>query len=50
MKNYKVTVTGKSGSISYEMVKTLKGAQSAAKRIAAEAFYGKEVEITITEI
>jgi hypothetical protein len=50
MKNYKVTVTSKSGSISYDVLKTLKGAYGVAKRLANEAFYGEEVEITVTEI
>ncbi len=50
MKDYKVTVKGVSGSISYEVFKTLRGAKGVAKKIANEAFYGEEVEITILEI
>lgn len=49
MKSYKVTVKGISGSISYEVRKTLKGAQGVAKRIANEAFFGESVEVTIVE-
>ena len=47
MKNFKVTVKGESGSISYEVRKTLKGAQNFGKRIANEAFYSEKVEILI---
>tara|TARA_R110002033_G_C3809279_1_gene231991 strand:+ start:199 stop:387 length:189 start_codon:yes stop_codon:yes gene_type:complete len=47
MKDFKVTVKGESGSISYEVIKTLKGAKGFAKRLANEAFYGEEVEIMI---
>lgn len=47
MKDFKVTVKGESGSISYEVTKTLKGAKGFGKRLANEAFYGEEVEITI---
>ncbi len=47
MKNYKVTIKGKSGVLKYEVFKTLKGANGFAKRIANEAFYGEEVEIII---
>lgn len=47
MKFFKVTVKGESGSISYEVLKTLKGAQNFGKRIANEAFYSEEVEIVI---
>ena len=50
MKNYKVTVKSATGFIDYDVVKTLKGAQSFAKKIANEAFYGEKVEITIEEI
>lgn len=47
MKDLKVTVSGKSGKLTYEVLKTLKGATSFANKIANEAFYGEEVEITI---
>lgn len=47
MKDFKVTVKGQSGSISYEVRKTAKGAQSFGNRLAREAFYGEEVEIII---
>ena len=47
MKDYKVTVKGESGEISYEVTKTEKGAYAVGKRVANEAFYGEEVEITV---
>lgn len=50
MKNYKVTITGTSGSISYEVFKTYRGAVGLGKRVANEAFYGEEVQVTIEEI
>lgn len=50
MKNFKVTVKGDSGSITYEVRKTTKGANSFAKKIANEEFYDEVVSITITEI
>lgn len=50
MKNYKVTIKGTASSISYDVVKTLKGVNGFAKKIANEAFYGEQVEIVILEI
>ena len=50
MKNYKVTVKAKVGALTYEVRKTLKGAQGFAKKIANDAFYGEEVEIIIQEL
>ena len=50
MKNYKVTVSGVSGTISYEVCKTLRGANGFAKKIANEAFFGEEVTVTIEEL
>jgi hypothetical protein len=50
VKNYKLTVKGESGSISYEVIKTMKGANSFAKKIANEAFYGELVTIEIVEL
>ena len=50
MKDFKVTIKGQSGSISYEVRKTHKGALGLGKRVANEAFFGEEVEITIEEI
>ncbi|MFA5669890.1 MAG: hypothetical protein WCX83_00305 [Candidatus Cloacimonas sp.] len=50
MKDLKVTIRGKSGKISYEVRKTLKGANSFANKIANEAFYDEEVEIVIEAI
>ena len=50
MKDFKVTVTGETGSISYEVRKTAKGAESFGKKVAAEAFYGESCTIVIVEI
>ena len=50
MKDFKVTVTGETGSISYEARKTAKGAESFGKKVAAEAFYGEICTIEIVEI
>ncbi len=50
MNSYKVTVKCNAGSISYEVMKTKKGAESFGKKIANEAFYGEECEMEIVEI
>ena len=50
MKDFKVTVTGETSSISYEVRKTAKGAESFGKKVAAEAFYGEICTITVVEI
>ena len=50
MKDFKVTVTGETGSISYEVRKTAKGAESFGKKVAAEAFYGEICTIAVVEI
>ena len=50
MKNFKVIVTGETGSISYEVRKTAKGAESFGKKVAAEAFYGESCTIAVVEI
>lgn len=50
MKDFKVTVTGETGSISYEVRKTAKGAESFGKKVAAEAFYGERCTIEVVEI
>ena len=50
MKDFKVTVTGETGSISYEVRKTAKGAESFGKKVAAEAFYGESCTIAVVEI
>jgi hypothetical protein len=47
VKKYKVTVSGASGEISYEVCKTLRGANGFAKKLANEAFFGEEVTVTI---
>ena len=50
MTNYKIWIKGNSGILSVNAYKTKKGALGIAKRIANEAFYGEEVEITLEEI
>ena len=50
MKDFKVTVTGATGTISYDVFKTLKGAKGLAKKVANEAFQGDEVKVTIEEL
>ena len=50
MTEYKVTITGENGSISYTVYKTEKGAKSFGARLAAEAFYGEVVEIKVTAL
>lgn len=50
MINYKIWIKSNSGTLSVNVYKTKKGALSAAKRIANEAFYGEEVQITLEEI
>ncbi len=50
MKNFRVTIKSEKYKLSYDVKKTLKGAQSFAKKMANEAFYGENVSIEITEI
>ena len=50
MKNFKITIKSATSAISYDVVKTLKGANGFAKKIANDAFYGEQVEILITEL
>lgn len=50
MKDYKVTVKGETGSISYEVYKTEKGAKSFGKKVANEAFYGEVTTIKVEAI
>jgi hypothetical protein len=51
MKEFKVTVTGTSGSLSYTVLrKTAKSVKSFAKKIAKDAFYGEVVTFEIKEI
>ena len=48
--NYIIGIKGKSGHIQKSVFyKTEKGALGSAKKIANEAFYGEEVEITIRQ-
>ena len=49
-KIYEVEVKCRLGKISYEVQKTLKGAQSFGKKIANEAFYGEEAEVSVKEV
>ena len=50
MKDFKVTVTGETGAISYNVYKTEKGARSFGKKVANEAFYGEEVVIEVVAL
>ncbi|QBX32863.1 hypothetical protein Asfd1_237 [Aeromonas phage Asfd_1] len=50
MKDLKVTIHGETGSISYEVYKTQKGAVSFGKKVAKEAFYGENCTVEIEEI
>jgi hypothetical protein len=50
MKDYKVTVTGESGTISYEVTRTERGAYGVGKQVAREAFYGEDVQIIVEEL
>jgi hypothetical protein len=51
MKEFKVTVTSTSGSITYTISrKTAKSVESFAKKIANDAFYGEVVKFEIKEI
>lgn len=50
MTEYKVTVTGESGTISYNVHKTEKGAKSFGARIANEAFYGEATKIEVVAL
>lgn len=47
MQEYKVTVVGASGSISYTVEKSEKGARAFGFKVANEAFYGEEVKIEV---
>lgn len=50
MAEYKVTVTGKSGAISYTVFKTEKGAKSFGSKVAAEAFYGENATVEVVAL
>ena len=50
MKSYKVEIKAESGVLTYEVRKTLKGAQGFGKRVANEAFYGEDAIVTVTEL
>lgn len=50
MKDFKVTVTGETGSISYDVYKTEKGARNFGVKVAKEAFYGELCKIEVVEI
>lgn len=50
MKEFKVTVKSATGSISYTVFKTEKGAMGVGKKVAKEAFYGEVVEITVESV
>lgn len=50
MSEYKVTVIGETGSVSYTVVKTEKGAKSFGAKVANEAFYGEAVKIEVVAL
>lgn len=50
MSEYKITISGQSGTISMTVHKTEKGARGVAQRITNEAFYGEVVEITVVAV
>tara|TARA_S200002703_G_scaffold159045_1_gene171242 strand:+ start:1178 stop:1411 length:234 start_codon:yes stop_codon:yes gene_type:complete len=50
MKDFKVTVKGETGTISYDVYRTEKGALSFGKKVANEAFYGEESVITVVAL
>lgn len=50
MADFKVTVTGKSGVISYTVYKTEKGAKSFGAKVANEAFYGESVTVEVVAL
>jgi len=50
MKDFKVTVKGESGTITYNIYKTERGAKGFGKKLANEAFYGEAVSITVEAI
>jgi hypothetical protein len=50
MAEFKVTVTGETGSISYTVYKTEKGAKSFGSKVANEAFFGEETKIEVVAI
>lgn len=50
MAEYKVTVKGKTGAISYNVFKTEKGAKSFGAKIAVEAFYGETATVEVVAL
>ncbi len=50
MNEYKVTVIGESGKISYTVRKTEKGAMSFGAKIANEAFYGEKSTVEVVAL
>jgi hypothetical protein len=50
MQDFKVTVKSASGSISYTVFRTEKGAMSLGRKVAKEAFYGEVVEIIVEAV
>ena len=47
MTEYKVTITAKTGSVSYNVFKTEKGANSFGAKVANEAFYGEDAKVEV---
>lgn len=50
MTEYKVTVTGKNGAVSYTVYKTEKGAKSFGAKVANEAFYGEKTKVEVVAL
>lgn len=50
MNEFKVAVTGETGSISYTVYKTERGAKSFGAKVAKEAFYGEAVSIEVVAL
>lgn len=50
MAEFKVTVKGESGSISYNVYKTEKAAKAFGIKVAGEAFYGEACEIEVVAL
>lgn len=50
MAEYKVTIVGETGKISYNVFKTEKGAKSFGQKVAREAFHGEECTIEVVAL
>lgn len=50
MSEFKVTVTGNNGAISYTVYKTEKAAKAFGFKVANEAFYGEAVTVEVVSL